>query len=362
MPAPQRCFESSVIEQLLRHPYRFEFFQAVRLLDTWLRQNGVEEGPIPLRHLRFLNNLSLSFPASQIAALTAESASPIDSAAGLQQAMLSNELKYIAITPAFIGFLGCNGGLPFHETERIAAYEQASKDAGPRAFLDMFSTRSVALFYQAWSKHRPECMVDAAGEDAFLAMLSALSGLPTRAKTEFAAADGPADIGDEMLAFYAAQFSSRCVPASVIAGVLSEHFAVAVALEQLLGCWETLPDQHRAKLGIANCKLGAGSVLGRNIYRRDCRCRVRLGPLDKNDFERFLPRSAGARALNDVLAKFCGVGMTFEVQLLLRAQDVRRARLRSREGKGHSRLGIDAFMFGGTARQDRLAVRYFLRP
>ena len=36
MPAPQRRQTTGVIEQLLREPQQFGFFQAVRLLERWL--------------------------------------------------------------------------------------------------------------------------------------------------------------------------------------------------------------------------------------------------------------------------------------------------------------------------------------
>lgn len=361
MPAAQRCFALGVIDQLLTHPHRFEFFQAVRLLELWLRQNGVEDGPIPMQYLRFENSLSLSFPASQIAALAAVADEPVDSAAALQRAALEKRLRHIAITPAFIGLLCGNGGLPNHDVERIADYEFRTKDSGPRAFLDMLSTRSVGLFYQAWARHRPQCMSDAAGDDRFLAMLLALSGLRRHNDAAAPASAGKAGPCDEVLAFHAAQFRSRCVPASVIAGVLTEHFGVPFALEQLVGRWEALPFRHRTRLGGTNRTLGAGATLGRRIHRRDSHARLRVGPLKHDDFERFLPHTAGASAINDVLGMFCGAGMTFEVELVLRAEDVRPLQLPKDGDARRARLGIDAFLFQGAPR-DRTTARYLLRP
>ncbi len=370
MPAAQRCFAPGVIDQLLTHPHRFEFFQAVRLIELWLRQNSVEDGPIPMQYLRFENSLSLSFPPSQIAALAAVADVPVDSAATLQRAALEKRLRHIAITPAFIGLLCGNGGLPNHDVMRIADYEFTTKDTGPRAFLDMLSTRSVGLFYQAWARHRPQCMGDAAGHDQFLAMLLALSGLrppagritpASSASLDTAAASDEVGLGDEVLAYHAAQFRSRCVPASVIAGVLTEYFGVPFALEQLVGCWEELPSRYRPRLGGANCTLGAGVTLGRRIHRRDSHARLRVGPLKRDEFERFVPHSAGASAINKVLAMFCGAGMTFDVELVLRAADVQPLRLPGDDGAGRARLGIDAFLFQGAPR-DRTTARYQLRP
>ena len=40
MRTPKRRSESAVIEQLFREPWRFDFFQAVQVLELWLRRRG----------------------------------------------------------------------------------------------------------------------------------------------------------------------------------------------------------------------------------------------------------------------------------------------------------------------------------
>lgn len=361
MPSPQRNTQPGVIDRLLAEPHRFEFFQAVRLIESWLRHNGIECGTVPLALLRFENHLSLAFPASQIAGLRVEANVPISSASELGAAIRGGQLSYIGITPAFMGFLGANGGLPFHYTEHLARHTDVTKDTGPRAFLDMLSTRSVGMFYQAWTKHRPECMADT-GDDQFLTMLRSISGAGTQARQESATPSDTGVPGDELIAFYAARFRNRRVPASMIAGVLSEYFQVPFVLRQLVGCWVELPDQHQVRLGIANDRLDAGAVLGRRIYRRDARAVLSIGPLGKDTFEDFLPRSAGAQAVNKILALFCGAGMTFEVQLVLRAQDLEQGRLQAQCDRGDARLGYNAFLNTGPALTDRVAARYILQP
>lgn len=358
MPTPQWKPAPAVIEQLLSEPYRAEFFQAVSVIELWLEQHGVEHGTALLAHLRFPNRLSLSFPPSQIAALTVRADGPVDGAAALLAALRARRLEHISITPAFMGLLGGNGTLPLHHTQRIAAYERDTGDGGPRAFLDLFSNRSVTLAYQAWTTHRPDRMCDAEGRDRLLPMLLAFAGVrphtPHEAETE---ADEDALIAEETLAFYAAQFGGRRVSASVVAGLLSEYFGVPFALEQLVGAWTPLAPEHQTRLGVANVTLGAGAVLGKRVYSRDKRARLRIGPLDKASFERFIPRSSASRALERLLGMFCGVGMTFEVRVVLRRQDVRGARL----GAG-ARLGIDAFLLSRPAGGDRDDLAYLLHP
>ena len=156
MHAPQRRFEPAVIERLFQEPYRFEYFQAVRLLELWLKRQGAPQQGMVANFLRFQNSTSLGFPASQVEAVEAEPRDVGRDARSLGAALQSATLKYVRITPAFMGLLGSTGALPAHYTERIAVHLMYQKDEGPRAFLDTYSNRSLALFYEAWRKYRLE--------------------------------------------------------------------------------------------------------------------------------------------------------------------------------------------------------------
>jgi type VI secretion system protein ImpH len=148
-----------LIARLLAEPQRFEFVQAVRLLLLALDERGIPERRALARHLRFANSLKLAFPPSQLEAVAPD----------------ANGYR---LTPAFMSLLGAHGALPLHVTERILALPADGGEAdAARAFLDMFSTRMVALWYRAWQKYRVEHL-GAGPRDAFLPMLLALAGVP----------------------------------------------------------------------------------------------------------------------------------------------------------------------------------------
>jgi type VI secretion system protein ImpH len=84
-------------------------------------------------------------------------------------------------------------------------------------------------------------------------------------------------------------------------------------------------------LGRQNCILGRGLTLGPRQPLRGRRVRLRIGPMSRADFEYFLPEARGASALAAFLRLFKLDGMAFEVQLVLRAQDVIPMQL----GRGH---------------------------
>lgn len=325
MSAPQRRVAPGLIGELLAEPHRFEFFQAVRLIGLAQREGGA--GP---RGVRFRNRLSLGFPPSQI-----------DNVSG--------DDKGIRITPAFMGLLGSQGSLPLHYSERINRHEKGNSDGGPRAFVDIFSHRALGMFYEAWARHRPECMDGPEHGDAFMRMLAALSGAQSTADDV---------IDGETLAFYAMQIRSRAVSAPLMAGMYAEYFDVPFAVEPLVGEWQDLPAGDQAQLGGANVDLGCGVLLGQRVYRCDGRARLRIGPLDRDGYDRFLPGHSGALRLAAMLALQCGVDMCYEVHLIQRAQDVRGFSLDEANG---ARLGVDACLYSQPPGRDREDLMYLLR-
>ncbi|HET8870295.1 MAG TPA: type VI secretion system baseplate subunit TssG, partial [Aquabacterium sp.] len=149
MPPTQRIDATGVIGRLLATPQQFGFFQAVRVLDRWLDIEHPNGRGIDRIHFR--NSTSLSFPASEIEALSLHvEFGRHESAAS---ALVSpTQVDRVTLTPAFMGLLGVSGTLPTFYTEAISQRELYQKDHGPRAFMDFFSHRAVHLFYGAWKK------------------------------------------------------------------------------------------------------------------------------------------------------------------------------------------------------------------
>lgn len=361
MQTAQRRLEPGVIERLLRQPHRFAFVQAVRLLLQWLAQNGVPPERALLHLLRFQNSVSLGFPPSEIEALVVDAGADADGTAALLAALRRNGAARIRITPAFMGLLGVNGALPLHYTERVLARAQQCQDDSARAFFDTFSSRVAALYFQGWGKYRLEHKLDVEGRDGWMPLLLALGG--ASAASFGRRADGrDSGVGADVGAYYAGLIRQRPVSACAVGRVLSDYFCVPVALEQFVGAWDAIPANRVCRLGGANAALGHGAALGERIWREDLRVRVRVGPLDEAGLERFLPGSAGARALEKMLATFDLGALQCEVLLLMRADCVQAGALAGARQADGPRLGWDAFLAGAPQTADRAEVRYLLRP
>jgi type VI secretion system protein ImpH len=325
MPTPAWRHPAGLIRRVLEQPRRHDFFQTVHLIGTWLRVHGA--GHTLESVLRFRNSLSLAFPRSQVEALALDG-------------------DRIHLTPAFIGFLGVKGVLPYCYTEAIAAQVQGEKNEAGRAFLDCFSQRSVLLFYRAWEKCRVEYRLG--GRDSFLALQLAVAG---RSCTSGAPTAGPVPV--QVAAHYAALIRQRTVSAAVIGAILNDYFSVPIRIEPFAGYWATLRPDEQSRLAVSNCTLGVDCILGTR-YRALC-TRLWLGPLTRQEFDHFLQDAAGGRALRAMLALFNVPAQRFEVRLVLRAADIGPLVL-----DGTAKLGHGTFLVTGPQSADNAETRYLI--
>ena len=359
MPTQKRRFEPAVIERLFREPYRFEYFQAVQMLELWLRKHGTLQHGLVANFLRFQNSTSLRFPASQLEAIHVEPRTIEPTAASLGAALQASTLQWIRVTPTFMGLLGGHGVLPPHYTERVAEQQFNDKDEGARAFLDTFSNRSLALFYEAWRKYRLHLKYELGGKDSFLPLLLGLAGLGNPALRRRLGQPENGAVLDESLAYFAASIRQRPVSSVQMARVLSEYFGQPVKVEQFVGAWYGVPPAQQSTLGCDSATLGTRAIAGERVWQRDLRLRIVVGPLDRAGFETFLPGGLAARALQSFTAMFTGVALEYEVELVLRAADVCGATL---SGERHAgRLGWGTYLVSGPQQEDRRDVHYDLR-
>jgi type VI secretion system protein ImpH len=348
MRSTHRRDTAHLIDRLLAAPQEFEFVQAVRILLGSLAGQGVAPAQALHTHVRFENSLRLGFPAAEIEALARSPAAP---GAGGDAGVAG-----FAITPSFMGLLGGHGALPLHVTERIAAWQLAHGDHAPRAFLDLLSGRMLALFYRAWHKHRIE-LAETGQADPFLPRLAALAGVPRERQ------DGGAPLPDALFAHFAGMLQQRPLSAAVLERLLASYFGETVRLEEAVGHWNVLAPDEQPALGV-NAHLGENTLLGERSWRPDLRARLRIGPLGRDAFARFLPGGSAAAALQAILQAVAEPTVGFEVQLVLRGREVAPGRLAGARAAA-ARLGRDSFLLGsdaGGGRADRTDMRYLLTP
>jgi len=330
MPGTQRRIRPRLIEQLAQDPHRFEFFQAVRLLLAYQkRYPGNHTDDILGQTIHFRNSLSLGFPPSEIEALEIdwdagnENLDQTVEQPGLAGNATDKEARQafrrVTITPAFIGLTGPLGVLPRHYTQHVAERELYHRDTATRSFLDIFSSRAVALFYQSWLKYRLYLQYEADRKNHFFPLVLNLTGLRQRKSTEKPEANR---IADESFAYYVAALRERPRSPQWCARVVADYFQTTARIGQFCGGWLALPQRERTQLGLTNTVLGESGFCGDRIWVRDMAIRLELGPLRRQRFDELLPGRTGAYKLAELLRVLLGTTFELEVRLTLDARDI----------------------------------------
>jgi type VI secretion system protein ImpH len=357
MQATKRKHEPGVIELLLNEPHRFHFAQCMNIVLSLLRRQGIPYDKAFGQVLRFRNNLSLAFPASEIRAVEVEPKAPFTKRDALP-ALQSGEVSHIHITPAFIGLLGASGTLPLHDTERIASRQALDGDASQQELIDLFSNRVIGLFYEAWGKYRVEHSLNIRGHDQLLPMLMALAGMSKRCPGGQSEGEHVL-LKNETTAYYAALLRTRPVSAGTVERVLAEYFGVPVRLEQFVGCWDAIPETRRSTLGTASPTLGFGAALGVRLWRSDLRARLHIGPLNEDQVQDFLPGGRALRALKEMASLFAVPALRYEIRLLLAPACIKRMTLATRTRPARQ-LGWNTFLTGTPGVASRPDIRSML--
>jgi len=335
MRAPQRRLDAGLIADSQQAPERYEFFQLVRLYELAFR--GEAGDPVSER-IRFRNSLRLGFAPSQVEG--------IDVRRGPDEP----GPERVEITPAFMGMLGVHGALPIHYTEQVLHRERHLKDTAGRAFLDLFTNRSVGHFYRAWKKYRLPVQYEMDRNKHFLPLLLSLTGLGMAGLRGRLGA-----IDDESIARLAGLLRQRPMSAEALQRVLASYFREPVEIEQFVGRWYALPPAQRSRLGAGQLTLGRDALVGERVWQCNLRIRIRIGPLPRARYLAFLPRSELADALAKLLSLAAGGQLEYEIRPILRAADVVPCVLGAATG---CRLGHDSFVLTRPAAADRCDLAY----
>lgn len=345
------------LDQLLfESPYRFEFFQAVRLLERLMpARRAVGRAGSPAREVaRFRAHASLAFPASQVHDLRR-----------------NGDDTPPEMTVAFMGLTGPLGALPTPYTEllieRARSFRRRRKRAAnednsgaatttqPQAhehplvdFLDLFNHRLISLFYRAWEKYRfpiaYERQLNAPDEpgaralDPFTEAVFALIGMGTPGLR------GRVSFKDESLLAYSGLIAQRPHSASTLAAVLQDYFAVPVRIEQFVDQRVRLEEGSLTRLGTANNQLGVNAVAGAEVSLHQAKFRVVLGPLSFDRFIDFLPQGGAAyQPACELTRLLAGPEFDFELQPVLQAAAVPDT-VPTTEGERRPRLGWTSWL------------------
>jgi type VI secretion system protein ImpH len=339
MAGPHGRARVALSEHLLREPFAFDWFQAVRVLERWSRKQSRRRPSDPIggdaapeqEHIRFRVLVSQAFPTSPLAQVRdVTAASPLE-----------------AIV-TFFGLFGPHSVLPAHYTSLLLRRVRM-RDYALRDFLDLFHHRALSHFYKAWEKYRLPAAFDRAAldrtTDPITQSVFCLTGYGT------AGLRGRSSAPDSTFLYYAGHFAHFPRSAAALASLLSDYFGVSVSVTQAVGQWLMLADADGSCMPNdehpdgRNNELGMSLIIGERVWDVQSKFAVRLGPLRYSEFRTFMPDGDGLRSLVELVRAYVGSEFDFDVVPLLLPTEAPLCELV--DGPEAPRLGWNAWMHDG---------------
>ncbi|MDG1048602.1 MAG: type VI secretion system baseplate subunit TssG [Planctomycetota bacterium] len=333
MATESRKQTTPLIESIVSAPGRFDFHQAVRLIELQGLIEGSKE-PVGVSTAPKHEAVSLRVHPSLAYASAAIRASKAGDDDG-------EPLAQLDVT--FAGLIGAAGVLPPHYSELVHARQQ-ERDTSFRDFLDVLHRRTLGLFHRAWrrshfpfafeleSRHRWE-------HDAFTSALLSLTGLgaPSLRKSQA--------VNDLTFAFSVGSCANQVKSAAALERTLGATFNVTFRVQQFIGSWLELPDDSRSSLltkteaGAARHALGQGLTLGSRAWNVQSKIRLLIGPLDFSQFNFFANEDPGRIRVMSLVRAFVGDLIEADIECVLAANESPGISL-----DGQRRLGVDSWL------------------
>ena len=322
---------SSVAEWLGDEPFRFEFHQAVRLLEVIRKRLTNEPASESEIGVRFRSRVSFEFPASEVQAIT------------------TGGDAVPRMTVNFMSLAGALGPLPYTYTEMLME-AAAHRDFAAIDFLDIFNHRLILLFHRAHKIHHPALTVNAPyrGQTAqFLFSLIGLGPKPLR---------GRLGVPDSALLHYSGLLARNVRTAVGLECMLSDYFGVRVKVQQFAGHWRELDRAQWSAIGRTgrNQTVGDGAVLGRRVWDQAGGVVIEIGPVKLETFQSLLPGESAYAALVKLARFYLGPNYRMQVRLILASSDVPQAAL------GKAKLGYTSRMSSVHERDAETAINFLV--
>ncbi len=328
---------ASVEEWLLAEPWRFEYFQAIKILELLhpRRHAPAESSDPDTEIVRLRSRVTLEYPASEIQQLTP----PAD--------------KYDLYTMYvnLLGLAGQYGPLPLPDTERIID-RVWRRDGAMRDFLDLFNHRLLSLLVKIRKAHHPSLTALEPQDSRSAFYLYSFFGLGNPGLRN------RLGVPDRSLLYYCGLLAQHPRSASGLERFFTDYYGVRTQVQQLTGCWRYLEPDQMTNIGLSgqNQILGVSALLGSRYWDQQGRFEVTLGPLRFRVFSDFLPIGTAFKSLTELTRFYAGVEAEFTFRLVLRAKQVPETRL----GK-NSRLGWTSWLKTKPFTSDDSQVRLFGR-
>lgn len=292
-----------ILERLKADPFAFDFFRAVRLLQSHCAdQPRIGHSLSPSQDpIRFAQSPSLEFAPST-----------------LERVQQKDPGKPPVLYSRHFGLFGPNGPLPFVLTEFARDRILHHGDRTFAAFCNVFHHRLLSFFFRAWAASHKAVDLDRPEDQRWSYYIGSLFGLGMESLQGRDAAPDWAKL------YYAGRLVSPTRNAEGLEAVLQDFFGIKTEVQQFTGRWLNLPPGCECQLGESpdTGRLGVNCIVGSRVWDCQLTFRLRMGPMKLADLERMLPTGESFKRLRDWILDYSGEHCFWDAQLVLAKESV----------------------------------------
>ena len=329
MATSRRRKSLNLVEQLQSEPYRFDFFQATRLLERAANLHpekdqiatesvgGVARPDQEAVHFRA--RTSLAFNGSDVTKVTQKRISNYDSE--------DNSVLQWQMEVAMMGLTGSQGVMPYYLSE-IVLSELRKKSSALKDYLDLFNHRTISMFYEAWHKYQlvpnyERSKYDSTGnDDLFTDALLSIAGIGL-SEQKFRSA-----LPDEQMARFSGHFGRTICSAESLRSSICGMFNLDTSIKEFQGEWYDLPSDVHCRMPDSehplgtNTELGVNTVIGSRCYQAQNKFSVVIKPMNEQEFMQLAPGSRTLEELKSFIKMSVGGEQDFDIEIQLSDEHV----------------------------------------
>ncbi len=303
MASPDRQTADSLIAELSARPYAYDFYVAVRLLQSNFRSQGrigysssLEQDPV-----RFAQSPALDFASATLEAFRQK-----------------DPARPPVVYSRHFGLFGPNGPLPLCLTEYARDRILHHGDPTFAAFCNIFHHRLLSFFFRAWADAQKTVDFDRIEDEHWSQYFRSLVGLGLESLHD------RDSVPDRAKLSYGGRLVQQNRNAEGLVAIVQDFFGVRTEIQTFVGRWLKLPANSICQLGASRetGSLGSTILAGSRIWTCQLHFRLRLGPMKLADFKRLLPTGASCQRLRDWVRFYIGDEFTWDAQLVLAREEI----------------------------------------
>jgi type VI secretion system protein ImpH len=326
MASPHRSPSPDIISELkfdlLKKGYSFSFFQTMRLLHLLCSDSGGMESANASEFdcVRVRPKLSLAFPSADVDRI---------------EETEDKEKARFQVTANFLGLYGISSPLPTFYTEDLMD-EAADDESVTREFIDVINHRIFQLLYDCLCKYQQSLQVVELNNTRHAERLFCLMGMGEKKLRS--------GIPDSCrLIRYVGLFTQMPRSALGLETLLRDALnGMPVTVIPCLERKAKIPDDQKLFVGSCDHFLGRNCFLGEEITDRMGKFRIRIGPLDKKQFQSFYPEAEIYNTVTFLTNMYVLEPLEYDLEIILAWGEAETVCLGDPEC---SRLGLNTWVF-----------------